>query len=276
MSRKKPTGNRSSNARSTGWSVCKWLWVVTAVLVGVLAVALGVLAVCEDCRHRVFAACMTHVVVPQLEKLHRPLKDQLLGDDSLSHPLFSGELLELGPGSGTNFKYMTNSPFLRWHGAEPNDHFRESLLASATEAGLEPATEASVRENLLALSGEAAMEEYARQGKQFDVILCTLVLCSVPDPAALLKQVHDRLVPGGRFFFFEHVGAPEESTLAMIQRFMEPLWQLLGDGCHISRDTARLVNQAGFEEVELRTVHLSELALTPHHILGVATKQMID
>jgi 2-polyprenyl-3-methyl-5-hydroxy-6-metoxy-1,4-benzoquinol methylase len=150
------------------------------------------------------------------------------------------------------------------------------LLESAAAAGMEPATEASVRENLLSMTGAAALDEYARRGKQFDVILCTLVLCSVPDPASLLSQVHDRLVPGGRFYFFEHVGAPADSTLASLQRLLDPLWHVIADGCQLSRDTARLVHEAGFDEVEVHTAYVDAMPIAPHHVLGVATKKMAD
>jgi ubiquinone/menaquinone biosynthesis C-methylase UbiE len=41
-----------------------------------------------------------------------------------------------------------------------------------------------------------------------DAAVCTLVMCSVSDVAATLKEVQRVLKPGGLFLFVEHVAAP--------------------------------------------------------------------
>ena len=40
-----------------------------------------------------------------------------------------------------------------------------------------------------------------------DVVIATLVLCTVGDPDAVLAEVHRVLRPGGTFRFVEHVAA---------------------------------------------------------------------
>jgi ubiquinone/menaquinone biosynthesis C-methylase UbiE len=50
-----------------------------------------------------------------------------------------------------------------------------------------------------------------------DVVLSTLVLCSVPDPAAALAEVRRVLRPRGRFVFVEHVAAPPRTMLRRAQ-----------------------------------------------------------
>ena len=44
----------------------------------------------------------------------------------------------------------------------------------------------------------------------FDTVALTLVLCTVPDPDAVLREVERVLKPGGRFLFLEHVRARED------------------------------------------------------------------
>ena len=51
-----------------------------------------------------------------------------------------------------------------------------------------------------------------------EVVLSSLVLCSVADPAQVLAEVRRVLRPGGRFVFVEHVAAPDGTTLRRLQR----------------------------------------------------------
>ena len=43
------------------------------------------------------------------------------------------------------------------------------------------------------------------QDASVDTIVCTLVLCSVPDPLGMLKDMRRVLRPGGQLLFLEHV-----------------------------------------------------------------------
>lgn len=78
-----------------------------------------------------------------------------------------------------------------------------------------------------------------------DAALCTFTLCTVPDPARVLAELHRVLRPGGRFHFLEHGLAPEPSVAAW-QRRIEPWQKRLADGCHLTRDATALVEEAGF------------------------------
>lgn len=74
----------------------------------------------------------------------------------------------------------------------------------------------------------------------------TLVLCTVPDPAAALAEIARVLEPGGQFLFLEHVRS-RNPKLAKWQDRLEAPWRFLGDGCHCNRDTAAAIGAAGFE-----------------------------
>ena len=52
----------------------------------------------------------------------------------------------------------------------------------------------------------------------FAAVIITLVLCSVQDQSAVLREVQRVLKPGGKFYFMEHVIAPEGSTLRRVQQ----------------------------------------------------------
>jgi hypothetical protein len=45
----------------------------------------------------------------------------------------------------------------------------------------------------------------------------------------------------------EHVGAERGSALARWQRRLEPAWRRLAGDCHLTRDTAAVLAEAGFD-----------------------------
>jgi ubiquinone/menaquinone biosynthesis C-methylase UbiE len=83
-----------------------------------------------------------------------------------------------------------------------------------------------------------------------DAVICTLVLCTVPDPAAALAEVRRILRPGGRFLFIEHVRA-EPRQLRSVQRLVARPWRYVFQGCELDRDTAGLLTAAGFDDLRI-------------------------
>jgi SAM-dependent methyltransferase len=83
---------------------------------------------------------------------------------------------------------------------------------------------------------EAPGESLPFEDDSFDTVALTLVLCTVPDPPAALREIARVLKPGGRFLFLEHVRA-DDVKLARWQDRLERPWCLFGDGCHCNRDT---------------------------------------
>ena len=83
---------------------------------------------------------------------------------------------------------------------------------------------------------EAPAEQLPFEDDSFDTVALTLVLCTVPDPAAGLREIARVLKPGGRFLFLEHVRSPEPGLARWQDRLHRP-WCLFGDGCNCNRDT---------------------------------------
>jgi ubiquinone/menaquinone biosynthesis C-methylase UbiE len=83
---------------------------------------------------------------------------------------------------------------------------------------------------------DAPAERLPFEDDSFDTVVLTLVLCTVPDPPAALREIARVLKPGGRFLFLEHVRA-EDPGLARWQDRLHGPWYLFGDGCHCNRDT---------------------------------------
>ncbi|MQL80793.1 hypothetical protein Taro_013240 [Colocasia esculenta] len=57
-------------------------------------------------------------------------------------------------------------------------------------------------------------------------------------PLLSVSKVKRVLKPGGLYIFIEHVAAKDGSLLRLLQEVLDPLQQLVGDGCHLTRETA--------------------------------------
>jgi uncharacterized membrane protein/ubiquinone/menaquinone biosynthesis C-methylase UbiE len=173
-----------------------------------------------------------------------------------------GTVLELGPGTGINFRFLPKE--IHWIGVKPNPHMHRTLRLRAAEEGF---TEVEFR--------EVTAEGMDLPAESVDAVVITLVLCSVEDPTKVVGDVLRVLRPGGKLYFTEHVAAPRGSGTRRLQRVIRPLWEFIGDGCIVDRETASVIQEAGFAEVELEEFEVPR-NIAPRwvgpHILGVATK----
>ncbi|EDL04096.1 mCG20149, isoform CRA_b [Mus musculus] len=106
-----------------------------------------------------------------------------------------------------------------------------------------------------------------------DVVVCTLVLCSVKNQEKILREVCRVLKPGGAFYFMEHV-ADERSTWNYFwQQVLDPVWFLFFDGCNLTRESWKTIEQASFSKLKLQHIQapLSWTLVRPH-IYGYAVK----
>ena len=93
---------------------------------------------------------------------------------------------------------------------------------------------------------EAPGEALPFPDDSFDTVALTLVLCTVPDPAAALREIARVLKPGGRFLFLEHVRA-DDPGLAKWQDRLHGPWYVFGHGCHCNRDTLATLKSSPLE-----------------------------
>jgi ubiquinone/menaquinone biosynthesis C-methylase UbiE len=169
----------------------------------------------------------------------------------------SGTVVEIGPGVGANFTYYPSG--IHWIGIEPNVYMHDHLLKAAEKREITGELRTGIVEHLELPDSSA------------DAVVSTLVLCSVGNQDAAIKEILRVLKPGGKFLFVEHVAAKQGSALRMVQRIIKPAWKVVADGCHPDRDTASAVERAGFSSVEIKTFRAPLMIASPH-IAGKAIK----
>jgi ubiquinone/menaquinone biosynthesis C-methylase UbiE len=204
-----------------------------------------------EVRHPLFARFF-HRFAGLMERELGEHRDELLAG-------LSGRVLEVGAGNGMNFGHYP-ATVDEVVALEPEPYLR----SKAEEA----ARAAAVRVTVTAGTADPLPVEDA----SFDAVVASLVLCSVPDPAAALAEFARVLKPRGELRFLEHVRS-ERPRMARVQGAFDRtgVWPRLIGGCHCSRDTAGSIRVAGFEIERMREFGLGpSFGLTYPHVLGTA------
>jgi len=161
-----------------------------------------------------------------------------------------GTVVEIGPGTGLNLAYLDR--FVTYVGLEPNRHLHPRIRAQMRIQGI--AGEVI----------ESPVETDFLPANSADIVISTLVLCSVPNVQSALASIQRVLRPGGRFVFIEHIAARETSWSRVVQERITPLWSCCFDGCHPNRTTDRAIMHAGFESVEMTHFEVGFPVIRPH------------
>ena len=149
----------------------------------------------------------------------------------------TGDVLEIGAGTGTNLLYYGEGVQTLTL-TEP-----EKPMARRLQRILERRPDAKLL--------RAPAEDLPFNDDSFDTVVATLVLCTVADQPRALRELRRVLRPDGRLLFIEHVRSDEEK-LARLQDRMMPINTRIAHGCHCNRPTLEGIRSAGFEVTELQ------------------------
>jgi len=75
----------------------------------------------------------------------------------------------------------------------------------------------------------------------FDVVVTTKTLCTVQNPTKTIQEVIRILKDGGVYVCVEHIHGNQGSFLALQQDILDPLSVSLSNGCHLTRETDKLL-----------------------------------
>jgi ubiquinone/menaquinone biosynthesis C-methylase UbiE len=182
-------------------------------------------------------------------------RDQLLAG-------LSGTVIEVGAGNGMNFAHYPREV--------------THVLAVEPEARLRALAEHEAKKTTVDIEVvDGTADHLPAADAAFETAIASLVLCSVPDVAVALAELHRVIRPGGQLRFFEHVRATSPG-LARVQRILDAtIWPTLGGGCHAHRDTRASIKAAGFSIDHVDDLRLPATRIpapTAPHILGSATR----
>jgi ubiquinone/menaquinone biosynthesis C-methylase UbiE len=160
-----------------------------------------------------------------------------------------GQVLEIGSGTGVNLPlYPPHVSGLV--AVEPSPHMARRIDVSSYTGGGAVKVE------------QCFVEDLGLESQSIDTAVCMLVLCTVPDPVSLLREVRRVLRPEGKLLFLEHVASEREGTLRLQHR-IDPLWCRLAGGCRLIRDTAGAIEEAGFE---IERIERDEMCWAPSFV----------
>ena len=202
--------------------------------------------------HRLYAAVYDRMTAPAEVAGLAERRRQLLAGAT-------GRVLEVGGGTGHNLPYFAAASevvVLEPDGAMGR-HLERRLEACPVPAR---AVAAGIDDPGL---GDLGVPDGG-----FDTVVCTLVLCTVPDAGRAAARIGRLLAPGGRVLFLEHVRGP--GARGAIQHLVTPLWKVLVPGCHLDRDAVLSLRGAGLLPTDYERVRLPLGPLASPGVVGPA------
>ncbi|OMC47039.1 methyltransferase [Mycobacterium sp. IS-2888] len=195
---------------------------------------------------------------PYVYRFGQPIFDRLFYNryrrGALAHA--TGRLLLVGLGPGADLKFLP--PVVTSVAAvEPVAAFRR--MASRLAA----------RRGIAADIVDGAGESIPFADNSFDSVHLGLVLCSVDDVAATLREIRRVLVPGGRLVVLEHVRG--DGATGRLQDLIATPWSWAAGGCKPNRRTGEAIAAAGFDIAGLRAVRTPVPFPCKPHLQGFAT-----
>jgi ubiquinone/menaquinone biosynthesis C-methylase UbiE len=142
-----------------------------------------------------------------------------------------GDVLEIAIGTGRNLPYYPSSVSLTGIDLSPD------MLAIARHRAEESGR------NVALHVGDA--QALGFPDGQFDTVVSTLSLCTIPDERRAVAEVRRVLRPGGRFLMLEHVRSPVLPART-VQRMLDPLVVRL-QADHLLREPLQPLRAEGFE-----------------------------
>ena len=158
-------------------------------------------------------------------------------------PNASGNVLEIGIGSGLNLPFYEKSKINNLYGIDPSSELCDMAKKAASDNEIDV--------NLL-INGA---EEIELPKDSIDTVVMTYTLCTIPNPTDALKEIKRVMKVDAKMLFCEHGTAPDKNIIKWQNR-INPIWGKLFGGCNINRDIPNILKESGFKINTLDQMYL--------------------
>lgn len=152
----------------------------------------------------------------------------------------SGIVLEIGPGSGNQLSRYDLSKITKIYGVEPNTDLHGKLRANVKKYGLSDIYTIVP----CGIEDISTLYEYGVVHGTIDTVMSVQVLCGVPQPAKMVKEMYKLLKKGGQMIVYEHVRS-DDFVSHVVQRVYNVLWPYGMGGYQLVRPTREYLIEAG-------------------------------
>ena len=174
-------------------------------------------------------------------------------------PNASGNILEIGIGSGLNLPFYEKSKINNLYGIDPSSELCNMAKKTASDNEIDV--------NLL-INGA---EEIELPKDSIDTVVMTYTLCTIPNPMDALKEIKRVMKNDAKMLFCEHGTAPDKN-ITKWQNRINPIWGKLFGGCNINRDIPNILKENGFKINTLDQMYLpSTPKIVGYNYWGEAT-----
>ena len=158
-------------------------------------------------------------------------------------PLAEGKVLEVGIGSGLNLPFYDKAKIDEIWGLDPSEQLSEMAKQVADEESME----------VKFISSGA--EDIPLPDNYFDCVLVTYTMCTIPEVQRANQEIRRVLKDDGKMIFCEHGEAPDQN-IRKWQNRINPFWGKLAGGCNINRKIPSLIQDSGFDIIEMEAMYL--------------------
>ena len=158
-------------------------------------------------------------------------------------PLASGNVLEIGIGSGLNLPFYDKMKVKHLTAIDPSVDIWNKNIIDTQGFPFEFEFIHTSADNI------------QTDNNSFDAVVITYTLCSIPDTDKAFDEIKRVLKTNGKLIFCEHGKAPDRA-IERWQNFINPVWKRLGGGCNLNRDIPSIINNNGLKINKLETMYI--------------------
>lgn len=158
-------------------------------------------------------------------------------------PLATGNVLEIGIGSGLNLPFYNARHIKHLTAIDPSRELWEKNVIDTNKLDFEFDFFEAIAENIPA------------DNNYFDSVVTTYTMCTIPDTDKAFEEIRRVLKPGGKLIFCEHGKAPDKAVEKW-QNIINPVWKRFGGGCNLNRDIPFIISSNGFQMTKMESMYI--------------------